>query len=56
MTEKNAKHKSYKLSFIWGEMKITAWETAFRALRDYFKEISGKVSIFVILVKTGTCK
>ena len=33
-------------------MKIIAQETAFQiALRNWFKEVEGKVSIYVVLVK-----
>ena len=49
---KNAQHESCELSFIWGKMSPTAWETAFQiALRKCSKEVGEKVSIYMILVK-----
>ena len=43
---------SCELSFIWGKMKTIARETAIQiALRSYFKEVWGKVSVYVLLVK-----
>ena len=37
---------------IWGKMRTIAWETAFQiALRNCSKEVRGKISIYVILVK-----
>ena len=49
---KNAQHESCELSFIGSKMRTIAWETAFHiALRNCSKEVAGKVSIYVILVK-----
>ena len=51
-TGKRAWHESCELSFIWGKMRTIARETAFQtALRNCSKEVGGKVSIHVILVK-----
>ena len=45
-------HNLKVVSFIWGKMRTAAQETAFQiALRNYSKEVGGKVSIYVILVK-----
>ena len=46
-----------ELSFIWGKIRMIAWETApQKVLRDCSKEAGGKDSIYVILVKGGsTC-
>ena len=50
--KKSARRESCKLSFIWGKMRTVARETAFQiALRNCSKEVGGKVSIYVILVK-----
>ena len=52
LTEKNTQHENSELSFIWGKMRTIARETAFQiALRNCSKEVGGKVSIDVILVK-----
>ena len=52
----NAQHESCELSFIWGKLRTTAQETAAQiALRNCSKEIWGMDSIYVILVKGGTC-
>ena len=41
-----------ELSFIWGNMRTVAQETASQiALRNCSKEVGGKVCIYVILVK-----
>ena len=38
--------------FIWGKMRTMPQETAFLiALRNWFKDVEGKVSIYVVLVK-----
>ena len=38
--------------FIWSKMRTIAWEAAFqKALKYSSKEVGGKVSIYVILVK-----
>ena len=51
-TLKNAQRESCELSFIWGKMRTAARETAFQmALRNCSREVGGKVSIYVILVK-----
>ena len=48
--KKNA--QSCELSFIWGNVRTIAQETASQiALRSYSKEVREKVSIYVILVK-----
>ena len=46
------KHKVKVVScFIWGKMRTIPQETAFQiALRNCFKEVGGKVSIYVVLV------
>ena len=50
--KKKAQHESCELSFIWGKMRTIVWETEFQiALRYYSKEVEGKVSMFMILVK-----
>ena len=50
--KKNAQHESCELSFIGGKMKTIARETAIQiALRNYFSEVWGKVSVYVLLVK-----
>jgi hypothetical protein len=37
---------------MWSKMRTAAWETAFQiALRNCSKEVAGKISIYVILVK-----
>ena len=52
MTLKNAQCKSCQLSFIWGKMRTAAWEIHPQtALRNCSKEVGGKDSIHVILVK-----
>ena len=49
---KNAQCEDFKLSFIWGKMSIAAQETAPHiALRNCSKEVRGRDSIYVILVK-----
>ena len=49
---KNAQHESCKLSFIFGAKWGDSRETAFQiALRNCSREVVGKVSIYVILVK-----
>ena len=49
---KFAQPEGCKLSFIWGKMKTAARETAPQiAPRNCSKEVGGKVSIYVILVK-----
>ena len=51
---KNAQCEDFKLSFIWGKMSIAAQETAPHiALRNCSKEVRGRDSIYVILVKGG---
>ena len=51
-TKTIAQHESCQLSFIWGKMRTAAQETAPPiALRDCSKEVEGKDSIYVILVK-----
>ena len=51
-TLKNAQLESCELSFIWGKMRTAARKTASQiALRNCSKEVGGKVSIYVILVK-----
>ena len=43
LTEKDAQHESFKLSFIWDKMRTAAWETAPQiALRDCCKETEGE--------------
>ena len=50
--KKNAQCESCELSFIWGKMRTITQETAFQiALRNCSKEVGGKISIYVILVK-----
>ena len=50
--KKNAQRESCELSFIGGKMRTIAQETAFQiALRNCSKDVGGKVSIYVILVK-----
>ena len=50
-TKKDAR-ESYELSFNGGKVRTTAWESAFQiALRNCSKEVGGKVSMYVILVK-----
>ena len=50
--KKKVQHESCALSFIWGKMRTAAQETAFQiAPRNCSKEVGGKVSIYVILVK-----
>ena len=49
---KNAQREDFKLSFIWGKMSIAAQETApHNPLRNCSKEVRGRDSIYVILVK-----
>ena len=44
------------MKFYLGQMRTKARETAFqRALRNCSKEVMGKVSIYMILVKGATC-
>ena len=51
-TEKNARRESCELCIIWDKMRTIVWETASQiALRNCSKEVRGKVSIYVILVK-----
>ena len=51
-TKKDAKLESCELSFIGGKMKTIAREIAIQiALRNYFSEVWGKVSVYVLLVK-----
>ena len=50
--KKNTQCESCELSFIWDKMRTLAQETASQiALRNCSKEIVGKVSIYLILVK-----
>ena len=50
--KKNAQHERCELSFIGGKMKTIAREIAIQiALRNYFSEVWGKVSVYVLLVK-----
>ena len=50
--KKKAQHESCELSFIGGKMRTIVWETDFQiALRYCSKEVEGKVSTFMILVK-----
>ena len=43
LTEKDAQHESFKLSFIWDKMRTAAWETAPQiALRDCSTEAAGE--------------
>ena len=44
-------HESCELSFIWGKMRTIAQETTFQMSLRNSKEVGGKVSIYVILVK-----
>ena len=49
---KSVQGESCESSYNWGKMRTIAWETAFQiALRNCSKEVGGKISIYVILVK-----
>ena len=50
--KEKTQHDICELKFIWGKMRTIAQETAFQiALRNCSKEVEGKISIYVILVK-----
>ena len=43
LTKTDAQHESFKLSFIWDEMRTAAWETAPQiALRDCSEQVMGQ--------------
>ena len=45
--KKIAQCESCKLSFLWGKMRTTAWETVFQiALRNFSEEVRGEARIF----------
>ena len=53
-TKKTAQSKSPEFSFIWGNMKTAARETEAQvALRNCFREVGERDSVYVILVKGG---
>ena len=54
--EKKKNYTMCEFSFIWGQMRTAAQETAPQiALRNCFTEAEGKVRMYVILVQGNTC-
>ena len=53
LTKKDVQLESFELSFIWGKIRMAAWETATQiALRDYSPDAVGEgQSIDKVLVK-----